>query len=166
MPRDPPDLNHFDRRHDSYFDGERWVGYQTSIRMVRENQELFRPLRIRSPADIYRTFRSLADLDRERFYVVSLDTVSHVCGVEMVSQGVLHTAPITPREAYKGAILHSAAGIILVHNHPSGDPTPSPDDRAITRQLGDAGRILDLPCYDHVIIGTGRYVSFAEAGLL
>ena len=62
------------------------------------------------------------------------------------------------------------AGIIVVHNHPSGDPTPSADDRAVTRQLVDAGRLLDVPVYDHVVIGGGaggeRYVSFAEAGLL
>ena len=63
-------------------------------------------------------------------------------------------------------ILAGAAGIILVHNHPSGDPTPSADDRTVTRQLVDAGRLLDVPCYDHVIIAGDRYVSFAEAGLL
>src|SRR5438876_490665 len=60
----------------------------------------------------------------------------------------------------------AAAGIIVVHNHPSGDPTPSADDRSVTRQLVDAGRLLDVPVYDHVIVGGDRYLSFAEAGLL
>src|SRR5437899_2167858 len=68
--------------------------------------------------------------------------------------------------AGRDAIAEAAAGIIVVHNHPSGDPTPSADDRAVTRQLVDAGRLLDVPVYDHVILGGDRYVSFAEAGLL
>jgi DNA repair protein RadC len=68
---------------------------------------------------------------------------------------------------FRAAILAGAAGIILVHNHPSGDPTPSADDRAVTRQMVDAGRLIDVPVYDQVILaGTTRYVSFAEAGLL
>src|SRR5439155_1252881 len=64
------------------------------------------------------------------------------------------------------ATREAAAGILVVHNHPSGDPTPSADDRAVTRQLVDAGRLLDLPVYDHVVVAGDRYVSFAEAGLL
>ena len=64
------------------------------------------------------------------------------------------------------AIAERAAAIILVHNHPSGDPTPSPDDRVVTEQLVQAGKVLDIPVQDHVIIGRGRYISFAEAGLL
>src|SRR5437773_692852 len=71
-----------------------------------------------------------------------------------------------PREVFRAAIAEAAAGIIVVHNHPSGDPTPSADDRAVTRQLVDAGRLLDLPVYDHVVVAGDRYVSFAEAGLL
>src|SRR5947199_97142 len=75
-------------------------------------------------------------------------------------------ALVHPREVFRAAIAEAAAGIIVVHNHPSGDATPSADDRAVTRQLVDAGRLLDLPVYDHVIVGGDRYVSFAEAGLL
>jgi DNA repair protein RadC len=67
---------------------------------------------------------------------------------------------------FREAIAERAAAIILVHNHPSGDPTPSPDDRQVTRQLVEAGRLLDIPVHDHVIIGRGRYVSFAESGIL
>ena len=67
---------------------------------------------------------------------------------------------------FRVAIAFGAAGIIVAHNHPSGDPTPSADDRSITRQLVDAGRLLDIPLYDHLVLGTERYVSFAEAGLL
>ena len=67
---------------------------------------------------------------------------------------------------FREAIAERAAAIILVHNHPSGDPTPSPDDRVVTEQLVQAGKVLDIPVQDHVIIGRGRYISFAEAGLL
>jgi DNA repair protein RadC len=67
---------------------------------------------------------------------------------------------------FRLAIAEGAAGIIVAHNHPSGDPTPSADDRAVTRQLVDAGRLLDIPVYDHVIVTDGRYVSFVESGLL
>jgi DNA repair protein RadC len=67
---------------------------------------------------------------------------------------------------FSAAILAGAAAIIVAHNHPSGDPTPSADDRAVTRQLVDAGRLLDLPVYDHVVLAGDRYLSFAEAGLL
>ena len=84
----------------------------------------------------------------------------------LVSTGTQSATLVHPREVFRLAIAEGAAGIILVHNHPSGDPTPSADDRAITRQLVDAGKLLDIPVYDHVVIGNGRYVSFAEAGLL
>ena len=77
-----------------------------------------------------------------------------------------HSARITKAQAASLGLETGAAGIIVVHNHPSGDPTPSADDRAVTRQVVDAGRLLDLPVYDHVIVAGDRYVSFAEAGLL
>ncbi|HET7631984.1 MAG TPA: JAB domain-containing protein, partial [Gemmatimonadaceae bacterium] len=71
-----------------------------------------------------------------------------------------------PREVFREAIAERAAAVILVHNHPSGDPTPSVEDRTITEQLVAAGQVLDIPVHDHVIIGRGRYTSFAEAGIL
>ena len=80
--------------------------------------------------------------------------------------GILNSSLVHPREVFRLAIAFGAAGIIVAHNHPSGDPTPSADDRAITRQLVDAGRLLDIPVYDHLILGAARYLSFAEAGLL
>jgi DNA repair protein RadC len=73
---------------------------------------------------------------------------------------------VHPREVFREAIAERAASIVLVHNHPSGDPTPSVDDRAITSQLVAAGRLLDIPIQDHVVIGQGRFISFAEEGLL
>lgn len=151
---------------DSFFDGQRWVGYRTYVTLVRENAGRHRPYRIRAPADVFRAFIKLAECDRERFYATSLDTQSRVCGVELVSQGTMTSSLVHPREVYKAALLSNAAGIITVHNHPSGDPTPSADDRAITRQLVEVGRLIDVPLYDHVVIGDHRYFSFAESGIL
>ena len=84
----------------------------------------------------------------------------------LVTKGLLDASLVAPREVFRAAILEAAAGVILVHNHPSGDPTPSAEDRAVTRQLVAAGTLLDIPVYDHVIIAGDRYTSFATAGLL
>src|SRR5258707_986572 len=97
------------------------------------------------------------DRPRERFWAVGPAALT---AQELLA--ILLGTGTTGREA----IAEAAAGIIVVHNHPSADPTPSTDDRAVTRQLVDAGRLLDVPVYDHVIVGGERYVSFAEAGLL
>jgi DNA repair protein RadC len=124
-------------------------------------------VRIRAPADVYRYYAArLADLAAEEFHVLALDTQSGVLRDLLVTRGLLNASLVHPREVFRGAIAEAAAGIIVVHNHPSGDPSPSADDRAATRQLVEAGRILDVPVYDHVVIGAGRYVSFAETGLL
>jgi DNA repair protein RadC len=123
--------------------------------------------RITSPADVFRWFAPrLGDLAAEEFHVLALDSQSAVLRDLLITRGILNGSLVHPREVFRGAIAEAAAGIIVAHNHPSGDPTPSADDRAITRQLVEAGRILDLPVYDHIIIGNGRYTSFAESGLL
>src|SRR6266480_527828 len=128
------------------------------------------PQRIRTPADVHRYYAPrLRDLGVEEFHVLALGSQSQVKGDLLITRGILNSSLVHPREVFRAAIAEAAAGIIVVHNHPSGDPTPSADDRAVTRQLVDAGRLLDMPVYDHVIIGGGggeRYVSFAEAGLL
>src|SRR3989442_1556272 len=85
---------------------------------------------------------------------------------DLRDRGIVNSSLIHPREVFRSAILAGAAGIIVAHNHPSGDPTPSADDRSVTRQMVEAGRLLDLPVYDHVILGGDTYMSFAEAGLL
>jgi DNA repair protein RadC len=84
----------------------------------------------------------------------------------LVSRGLLNSSLVHPREVFRPAIAEAAAGIIVVHNHPSGDPTPSAEDRAVTRQLVAAGRLLDVPVYDHVILAGDRFVSFVATGLL
>lgn len=101
------------------FDGHAWVGCRTYVTLVRERPHRARPYRVRGPADIHRAFRSLSTCDRERFYTVHLDAKHQVCGVELVSQGIVDASLITPREVYKSAILANASGLILLHNHPA-----------------------------------------------
>ena len=132
------------------------------------------PQRIRGPADVQRYYAvTLRDLAVEEFHVLALGSQSQILADLLITRGILNSSLVHPREVFRAAIAEAAAGIIVVHNHPSGDPTPSADDRAVTRQLVEAGRVLDMPVYDHVIVGGGRgsadgdrYVSFAEAGLL
>lgn len=126
------------------------------------------PERIRGPDDVRRYYAlRLRDLPVEEFHVLALGSQSQILADLLITRGILNSSLVHPREVFRAAIAEGAAGIIVVHNHPSGDPTPSADDRAVTRQLVDAGRLLDMPVYDHVVIGGGeRYVSFAESGLL
>src|SRR5664279_1749507 len=108
----------------------------------------------------------LEDLPVEEFHVAILDAQHRLERDVTVTRGLLNSSLVHPREVFREAIAERAAAIILVHNHPSGDPTPSADDRLVTEQLVAAGRLLDIPVHDHIIVGRGRYVSFAEAGLL
>ncbi len=134
----------------------------------RLSQEARPPvLRIREPEDVVRLFSArLRDLQVEEFHLVALDSQSQVLRDILITRGLLNSSLVHPREVFRAAIAEAAAGIIVVHNHPSGDPTPSAEDRAVTRQLVEAGRLLDLPVYDHVIVAGDRFVSFASTGLL
>jgi DNA repair protein RadC len=138
------------------------------VRLVREPGTDVQPAeRIRGPGDVHRLLLPrIQPLEVECFFVLSLGSQSQLRAIEEVTRGTLTSSLVHPREVFRAAILAGAAGIIVVHNHPSGDPAPSADDRAATRQLVDAGRLLDVPVYDHVIIAGDRHVSFAEAGLL
>lgn len=122
---------------------------------------------VRWPRDVYEIMsQKLEDLPVEEFHVLVLDSQHRLERDITVTRGLLNSSLVHPREVFREAIAERAAAIILVHNHPSGDPTPSPDDRMVTEQLSQAGKVLDIPVQDHVIIGRGRYISFAEAGLL
>ena len=122
---------------------------------------------IRSPADVYRRCGpGLRDLVVEEFHLLALDAQNRVTRQALITRGILNSSLVHPREVFRAAIAEAAAGIIVVHNHPSGNPAPSADDKAVTIQLVEAGRLLDMPVYDHVIVGGDRYFSFAEAGLL
>jgi len=120
---------------------------------------------IRGPGDVFsRVGPLLRDLRQEEFHALLLNTQHRVIRSVLVTRGILDAALIHPREVFRSAIVESAAGVILVHNHPSGDPSPSVEDRAVTRQLADAGSAVGIPVLDHVIIGGGTFVSLAERG--
>lgn len=124
---------------------------------------------IRSPRDVFDHMEPYAEREAcESFWILPLDSQHHLIGgaPTVITRGILNSSLVHPREVFCAAIVAHAAAVVLCHNHPSGDPTPSPDDRTVTEQLAAAGRLLDIPVHDHVIIGRGRYVSFAEAGLL
>ena len=103
---------------------------------------------------------------RESFVAVLLSTRNHVLKTPVISVGSLNASIVHPRELFREAINASAAAVIVAHNHPSGDPTPSPEDVSLTRKLVEAGKILDIPVLDHVVLGDGKYVSFKEKGIL
>lgn len=105
----------------------------------------------------------LSDDDRERFVAIHLNTKHKVLSVEVVAMGTLNATLVHPREVFKGALLANAAAVCLAHNHPSGDPTPSPEDHALTRTLREAGAILGIQVLDHVVLGDGmRFVSLRD----
>ena len=114
----------------------------------------------------------MRDLDREEFRVVLLNTKNMLIRIAAVSRGSLNASIVEPREVFKDAIAASAANIILVHNHPSGDPTPSSEDIAITKRLVNAGELLNVNVHDHIILGhhtpgrDGDFVSLKELGLM
>jgi DNA repair protein RadC len=143
--------------------------------------------RYRSSADIYESFQKhFAQLDREHFVVVLLDAKNCMLGFQTVSVGSLTSSLVHPREVYKPIVLHndlaienkesvitgvcahgiraSAAAMILMHNHPSGDPVPSQEDLHITKRLREVGDLLGIRVLDHLVFGDGRYVSFVDDG--
>ena len=134
-------------------------------RLSLESRDEGAPLR--SPRDVHAWYAPrLEDSPVEEFHVAVLDAQHRLERDVLVTRGILNSSLVHPREVFREAIAERAAAVILVHNHPSGDPTPSADDRAVTTQLVAAGRLLDIPVHDHVIIGRGRFTSFAETGLL
>lgn len=121
--------------------------------------------RIRGPEDVYRRLGPrLRDRQQEEFRTLLLDAQHGVLREVLVTRGILDASLIHPREVFRPAIEAGAAALILVHNHPSGDPTPSVEDRAVTRQLTSAGRTLGVPVLDHVVIGDGCWRSVTGEG--
>jgi DNA repair protein RadC len=106
----------------------------------------------------------MRDLQVEEFRALMLDTRSRLMRDVTVSRGTLDASLVHPREVFKAAIACSAASLVVVHNHPTGDPTPSQEDRDITRRLLDAGKVVGVELLDHVIIGDGRWVSLMREG--
>ena len=134
-------------------------------RLQRERRE--RRVVLSTPRGVWRHLAvEIRDRDRERFLALCLNCRNELVREVVVSMGSLNASIVHPREVYKPALACSAAAIVIVHNHPSGDPTPSREDHEVTRALAKAGDLLDIPLHDHVIIGSDSYFSFKDAGLL
>lgn len=153
----------------------RGVGRVRAIRLAAAF-EITRRLRSRngtsrvvlsSPEQVFARYGPLMeDLKKEVFRVALLDSQNGLLRDVVISEGTLSASLVHPREVFKPAILESAASVILLHNHPSGDPTPNREDVRLTRQLVECARLLDLSIHDHLIIGRGTYVSLAEKGII
>ncbi|MEI6777679.1 MAG: DNA repair protein RadC [Chloroflexales bacterium] len=121
---------------------------------------------IRSPADVASLLMvEMGHLDQEHLRTVLLDTKNRVQQIATIYVGSVNTAVIRVGEVFRDAVRKNSTAMIVVHNHPSGDPTPSPEDILVTRQIVEAGKLLDIDILDHLVIGRGRYVSMRERGL-
>lgn len=139
--------------------------FELSKRMNR--QEAKKNLNFHKPqsiADYY--MEEFRHKEQEHILLLLLDNKSNLLGEKLLFTGTVNTSIISPREIYLEALKFHAVGIILLHNHPSGDPTPSDADRRITRKVRDAGAMIDIPLLDHIVIGDKKYVSFHEEGYL
>ena len=133
-------------------------------RMLVESPEE-RP-QIRAPADAANlVMTEMGLLEQEQLWVILLDTKNRVLATPTIYKGSLNTSLIRVGELFRDAIRANCASLIVLHNHPSGDPTPSPEDVAVTRQIVDAGKLLDVDVLDHLVIGRQRFVSLKERGL-
>lgn len=121
---------------------------------------------IKSPADVAALLMvEMGHLDQEELRVINLDTKNRIQRISTVYRGSVNSAQVRIGEIFKDAIRLNSAAIIIVHCHPSGDPTPSPEDVLVTRQIVEAGKLLDAEVLDHVVISAGRWVSLRERGL-
>ena len=138
-----------------------------SKEVIREDMPAYMATdRFTSPQQVFEMFRDLILETKEHFLSLHLDGKNRIICLDRVSVGSLNQSVVHVREVLKSALISSAAAILLIHNHPSGDPNPSNEDRVITRRLKEAGELIGIPVLDHIIIGEGQYVSFVERGLL
>lgn len=138
-----------------------------SLRIVKESSILYADRRINSPDTVVNLFRNfLEDCDREKLIVCCLNAKNEPTSITTVSIGSLNSSIVHPREVFKTAIMSNAASIIIAHNHPSGDTTPSKEDRDITLRLKESGDIIGIKLLDHIIIGYDNYLSLKEEGYI
>lgn len=136
-------------------------------RRVLSQEKWMSERKITSPEDIANIFIPLLrDEVKEQFVVVCLNSANKIIRYEVISVGNLNSSVVHPREIFKSAIEYSAASIILLHNHPSGNPEPSNEDITITKKIVEAGKLMDIPVFDHIIIAGKNYTSFVEKRLL
>ena len=135
-------------------------------KMVKDSEVTWVDTRYTSPKQIFEAFKDdLQSEGKEHFIALHVDGKNRLLCLDRVSVGSLNQTIVHPREVFKTACISNAAAIILIHNHPSGDPQPSLEDKEITKRLCEAGDILGIRVLDHIIIGDS-YISFAESGLI
>lgn len=142
-----------------------------NVQLIKEESKLYNidNIGINSPSDCSNIIKTVLDLESsavEKFGILCLDTKNNVRGIHIISVGTLNSSLVHPREVFQRAILNNSNSIILFHNHPSGDPTPSSEDITMTKRIDEAGKILGISVLDHVITGDSRYVSLKERGIL
>jgi DNA repair protein RadC len=123
-------------------------------------------IQYRSSLDVYRAFSELSSMPAETFLVLHLDGKNRMVGMTTCSIGSMTASLVHPREVFRPAIANLTAGLIFVHNHPSGDPAPSQEDIQVTKRLCEVGKLIGIRCLDHVVVGQGRYFSFADEGMI
>jgi len=121
---------------------------------------------IKGPEDVFKHLSEMKKLQKEHFRGLYLNTRNRLIHDEIVSMGTLNLSLIQPREVFRPAIEYSAAALVIAHNHPSGDPEPSEDDIEVTRQIVEAGKLMEIDVLDHVIIGDAEFVSLRERGVI
>jgi len=137
------------------------------VELVREQHLAADNEIVTAPSEVAAIFRRLHEnADREHLVVFCLDAKNCLRAINTVSVGDLSSAIVSPREVFKPAVIANAAGIILIHNHPSGDPTPSHDDIAVTRRISECGRLLGIELLDHVVVGEKAHTSLRERGFV
>lgn len=142
-----------------------------SVKQVKDKGGLYdlESKNICSPKDAQNIIQTVLDLNSEaveKFGILTLNTKNVVAGIHIISTGTLDAAIVHPRSVFQAAILNNAASIILFHNHPSGDPSPSPEDVRMTERLVSAGELMGISVLDHIIVGDGRFTSLKEMGLM
>jgi len=136
-------------------------------RRILSQQKTLSDKKITSPQDIAEEFIPiLRDEIKEQFIVVCLSTSNKIIRKEIISIGNLNSSIVHPREVFKVAVENNAASIILIHNHPSGNPEPSSEDISITKKLVEAGKMMEIPVYDHIIIAGNNYTSFVDRRII
>ena len=123
--------------------------------------------KVKSPKDVYALmYPKMREQKKEKFVTLYLDTKNQILKEELISVGSLNASIVHPREVFKSALMESSASVIMVHNHPSGDPSPSREDILVTEKLVEGGKLLGIDVLDHIIIGEGRYVSLKDEGFV
>lgn len=144
----------------------RFMAEASRIYEVKTGIPLPDALQINHPRDAYEFFRAdMENLDQEQLRTLHLNTKSRIISSRLLYQGTVNETHMRVGEVFRHAILDNATAIVVCHNHPSGDPSPSPEDVALTRQLVKAGHLLDIEVTDHIVIGKGKFVSLKERGL-